>query len=137
MTKTDLIQRFFGSHLRSRASIFLLAIITASLLTHSFDSMTPSPIQNLYQKIERLDLEPEQRKALRAVRNLLIEEQALADHPVNRDQVLLSIAGILTEKQFHDFSGKAKDARQKLRYELRQIRAEMALHGEEHFLSRR
>ena len=69
-------------------------------------------IENLYQKIERLDLEPEQRKALRAVRNLLIEEQALADHPVNTDQVLLSIAGILTEKQFHDFSGKAKEARE-------------------------
>ena len=137
MTNNALTQRFFGTPLRKRASVFLLAITTTCLLAHSFDIMPPSPIQDLYQKLERLDLEPQQRTALRAVRNLLIEEQALEEIPVDQDQLLLSIAGILTEEQFQSFSGKPKDARQKLRYELRQIRAEMAHRGEDQFRSHR
>ena len=137
MPNSNLTQRFFGSHRRSVVSIFLLSIITASLLSHSFDQMKPRPIQDLYLKIDRLDLNSQQRVALRAVRNLFVEEKCLGELDTSESEFLLAVAGILTDDQFREFSGNAKNDRQKLRYELRQIRAEMVLHGEGDSLTRR
>jgi hypothetical protein len=137
MTKPTLTERFFGSRRRGRVSIFLLSLITACILVHSFDQMRPGPIDELYQKIDRLDLDHSQRIALRAIRNLFVEEVALEEHPVETSDFLLSISGILTEEQFRSISGQPKDERQKLRYELRQIRADMALQGEGNLRSHR
>ncbi|MGB1070947.1 MAG: hypothetical protein ACPG1Z_04700, partial [Planctomycetota bacterium] len=70
MTNNLLINRFFGSRLRSKVSIFLLSLTTACILQHSFDQLRLSPIQEMYQKIDQLPLEDSQRVALRAIRNL-------------------------------------------------------------------
>ena len=99
--------------------------------------MKPRPIQDLYLKIDRLDLNSQQRVALRAVRNLFVEEKCLGELDTSESEFLLAVAGILTDDQFREFSGNAKNDRQKLRYELRQIRAEMVLHGEGDSLTRR
>lgn len=127
MTNTTLIDRFFGSRLRSRVSIFLLSLTTACILNHSFGQMSLSPIHEMYQKIDQLELNDSQRVALRAIRNLHVEESALEQNSGHIPDFLLSVSGILTEDQFLAISGQPKDDRQKLRYELRQIRAEMAL----------
>jgi len=106
-------------------------------MANSFDRMEPRPIQDLYLKIDRLDLGDDQRTALRAVRNLFIEEKALEGDPIDQGEFLMTVAGILTDQQFRAFLGQPKSEQQKLRYQLRQIRAEMALHGERKSLSRR
>ncbi|MBA4683374.1 MAG: hypothetical protein H2076_00065 [Planctomycetes bacterium] len=130
LTNSSMINRFFGSRLRSNLSIFLLSLTTACILQHSFDQLRLNPIQEMYQKIDQLPLEDSQRVALRAIRNLYVEESALETGSEITSDFLLSVSGILTEDQFLEVSGKAKDERQKLRYELRQIRAEMALGAE-------
>ena len=114
LTNTSMTNRFFGSRLRSNVSIFLLSLTAACILQHSFDQLRLSPIQEMYQKIDQLPLEDSQRVALRAIRNLYIEETALETGSEITSDFLLSVSGILTEDQFLEISGRAKDERQKL-----------------------
>lgn len=110
--------------------LFILAL-SISLLSMGLEAGNPSDFDQIFQNIDRQNLNSRQRIAIRAMRNRLKEEQILkpgissqeSQHFVN--EFLLCASGVLDDSQFQSATGIRKNARQKLRYEIRQLHSEI------------
>ena len=110
--------------------LFLLALFI-SLLSMGLDASHPSQLDELFHNIDRQDLDPQQRIAIRALRNRIRDEQfqmatnfSTQSHQFVRE-FLLCASGVLDDQQFHKATGAPKNPQQQLRYELRQLHAEI------------
>ena len=129
MLQNPVLARFLGSPMQRVASLLLISVFTITLFADSFERYENHPIDALYLQVDNMDILHDQKQAIRALRNLFISNQALSQNPVPFDDFLLGVSGILDDQQFMTLMGKPKSERQKLRYQLRQIRAEMAGQG--------
>ena len=110
--------------------LFLLAFVM-SLLSMGLDAGSFSQLDELFQNIDRQSLKPEQRIAIRALRNRIREEQLQMPAPLAGhshqfvDEFILCASGVLDDQQFHKATGTLKNPQQQLRYEIRQLHAEI------------
>ena len=110
--------------------LFLLTLLI-SLLSMGLDARHVSQFDELFHNIDRQDLDPQQRIPIRALRNRIRDEQV--QMPTNFStqshqfvsEFLLCASGILDDQQFHKATGRPKSPQQQLRYELRQLHAEI------------
>jgi hypothetical protein len=105
-----------------------------------------SYLDELFENIDRQNLNSQQRVAIRALRNRLRNEQMVTptqstptqssptqSSPAQASSILqlqineflLCTAGVLDDRQFHRATGNAKTPRQQLRYELRKLHEEI------------
>lgn len=95
-----------------------------------------SYLDELFESIDRQNLNSKQRVAIRALRNRLRNEQMTSQAQASQTQAnsisqsqinefLLCTAGVLNDHQFHRATGNAKTPRQQLRYELRKLHEEI------------
>ena len=113
------------------APCLFFTTLLMSLLAMGLEASNPSCLDELFQNIDRQDLDSQQRIAIRAVRNRIREEQLLnpPGSSVNSQQFvsefLLCSSGVLDDRQFQLATGTAKNPQQQLRYELRQLHTEI------------
>ena len=97
------------------------------------DASGLSQIDQLFHNIDRQNLDPQQRIAIRALRNRIREEQlqmpAITTSQSQKivEDVLLCASGVLDDHQFRNATGSPKNPQQQLRYEIRQLHAEFLL----------
>ena len=90
-----------------------------------------SYLDELFESIDRQNLNSKQRVAIRALRNRLRNEQMTSQtqaSSISQSQInefLLCTAGVLNDHQFYRATGNAKTPRQQLRYELRKLHEEI------------
>ncbi|MEC9475914.1 MAG: hypothetical protein VX764_02620 [Planctomycetota bacterium] len=113
------------------APCLFVAAVVMSLLSMGLEASNPADIDHLFQSIDRQDLNSSQRIAMRALRNRFLEERVQNSRKVAEgsrqfvNEFLLCASGVLDDQQFQLAIGVAKNPRQQLRYEIRQLHAEI------------